>query len=75
MLLLLPRAFGQGAASSPAKGETKDATPAAFEVASVKPDVRSKAGGLAGWREIVTPDPGQVEHLLDIAIDGLRARP
>jgi uncharacterized protein (TIGR03435 family) len=37
MLLLLPRAFGQGAASSPAKGETKDATPAAFGVASVKP--------------------------------------
>jgi uncharacterized protein (TIGR03435 family) len=34
--------------------------PLVFEVASVKPDVRSKAGGLAGWREIITPDPGRL---------------
>ncbi len=35
-------------------------------------EVIQLVGGIA---KIVTPDPGQIEHLLDIAIDGLRARP
>lgn len=48
-------------ASAAAFGQTE--VPPAFEVASVKPDLRARAGGMGSRCEIITPEPGRLTML------------
>lgn len=56
-ILSAPAAFGQAGAPLPA-----------FEVASVKPDLRGKGGGMGSRREIITPEPGRLT-MLNVSMD------
>ena len=69
ILLLLPRAFGQNAAASPANEEANRTMPPAFEVASVKPSDPASQISIRRSGDRLTTSNASLEMLITWAYD------